>query len=63
MYLYYDWTWLLLIPAMIFAIYAQMKVSSTYEKFSQVISRSGYTGAELARQILNKAGAYSSYTR
>ncbi len=59
MYLYYDWTWLLLIPAMIFAIYAQMKVSSTYEKFSQVISRSGYTGAELARQILNKAGMYS----
>ncbi len=58
MYLYYDWTWLLLIPAMIFAIYAQMKVSSTYEKFSQVISHSGYTGAELARQILNKAGAY-----
>ena len=59
MYLYYDWTWLLLIPAMIFAIYAQMKVSSTYEKFSQIISRSGYTGAELARQILNKAGVYS----
>ncbi len=58
MYLYYDWTWLLLIPAMIFAIYAQMKVSSTYEKFSQVISHAGYTGAELARQILNKAGAY-----
>ncbi len=59
MYFYYDWTWLLLIPALIFAIYAQTKVSSTYEKFSEVISRSGYTGAELARMILDRAGTYS----
>ncbi len=59
MYLYYDWTWLLLIPALIFAIYAQTKVSTTYEKFSQVISRSGYTGRDLARKILDRAGAYN----
>ncbi len=59
MYLYYDWTWLLLIPALIFAIYAQTKVSSTYEKFSRIVSRSGYTGEELAREILNRAGTYS----
>ncbi len=59
MYFYYDWTWLLLIPALIFAIYAQTKVSSTYERFSEVISRSGYTGAELARTILDRAGTYN----
>ncbi len=59
MFFFYDWTWILLIPALIFSIYAQTKVSSTYEKFSQVISRSGYTGAELAREILNRAGAYN----
>ena len=56
MFFYYDWTWILLIPALIFSIHAQTKVSSTYEKFSRVISRSGYTGAELAQEILTRAG-------
>lgn len=39
-------------------IYAQMKVKSTYKKFSQVSASSGMTGAETARAILDQNGLY-----
>ncbi|MEH6945856.1 zinc metallopeptidase [Bacillus sp. JJ634] len=39
-------------------IYAQMKVKSTYKKYSQVASASGMTGAETARAILDQNGLY-----
>ena len=37
-------------------IYAQMKVKSTYKKYTQVSSSSGMTGAEVARRILDDNG-------
>ncbi len=43
------------IPAMIFAFYAQGKVKSAYERFSRVRSRSGFTGAQVARNLLDGA--------
>lgn len=46
------------LPAVIFALYAQHKVNSTFQKYSKVHSQSGYTGAEIARRILNMAGIY-----
>lgn len=49
---------LLLIPAIILSIYAQGKISSTYGKYSKVYSRSGYTGAQAARAILQANGLY-----
>lgn len=39
-------------------IYAQMKVKSTYNKYSQVESYKGMTGAEVARAILDYHGLY-----
>ena len=39
-------------------IYAQMKVKSTYKKYTQVSSSSGMTGAEVARRILDDNGLY-----
>ena len=39
-------------------IYAQMKVKSTYKKYSKVRSTSGMTGAEVARTILDAHGLY-----
>ena len=39
-------------------IYAQMKVKSTYKKYSKVRSTSGMTGAEVARRILDENGLY-----
>jgi len=47
---------ILLIPAMLFGLWAQMKVKSTFERYSQIRSKSGMTGQQLAQQLLNSNG-------
>ncbi|RQD70338.1 MAG: zinc metallopeptidase [Tindallia sp. MSAO_Bac2] len=42
-----------LIPAIIFAMYAQNKVKTTFAKYLRVTTRKGYTGREVARTILD----------
>lgn len=54
--MFYDPTFLLLIPAVLLAVYAQFKVQSTYAKYSKVPSRSGLTGETAGRKLLNAAG-------
>ncbi len=54
--LWFDWTWLLLIPAFIVTIWAQAKVSSTYKKYSQIPAQSGVTGREFAQSMLRQNG-------
>jgi Zn-dependent membrane protease YugP len=51
--MFYDSTFLLIIPALILALYAQFKVQSTYSKYSKVPCSRGYTGAQVARYILD----------
>jgi Zn-dependent membrane protease YugP len=51
-----DYTFWLLIPAFIFALYAQKKVRSTYAAYSRKFASSKITGAEMARQILTTSG-------
>jgi hypothetical protein len=46
----------LLIPGLILGIYAQFKLSSVYGKYLRVGLRSGLSGAEAAREILDNAG-------
>ncbi|MBN1384787.1 MAG: zinc metallopeptidase [Elusimicrobia bacterium] len=58
-FLFWDPTFLLLIPVLIFAIWAQSMVSSTYKKYSKVASKRGLTGAETARRILAEHGVAS----
>lgn len=53
-----DWTILLLLPALIISLYAQYKVKSTYKKYSKVRGSRGYTGAQVARDILDKNELY-----
>jgi uncharacterized protein len=53
---FFDWTMILLLPALALAMWAQGKVKFTYAKFSQVATRRGLTGADAARLILNEAG-------
>ncbi|ELC8441625.1 zinc metallopeptidase [Clostridium perfringens] len=53
---YFDPTYLILIPAILISAWAQFKVSSTFNKYSTVRSRNGYTGAQVARILLNNAG-------
>jgi Zn-dependent membrane protease YugP len=55
--MYWDYTYLLLIPAFIFALYAQQRVRSTYATFSRTAASSRITGAEVAQRILSSGGA------
>lgn len=52
----FDPTYLILIPAILISAWAQFKVSSTFNKYSTVRSTNGYTGAQVARILLNNAG-------
>ena len=53
---FWDPTMILLIPAIILAIWAQMRVSSTYSKYSKISSARGATGAEIAKILLEHNG-------
>lgn len=55
--LFGDPTFLLVIPALILALYAQSRVRGAYRKYSQVGSQSRLTGAQAAYQLLQTAGA------
>jgi Zn-dependent membrane protease YugP len=52
----FDPTFLLLIPALIFAFWAQARVQRTYQKFSQVRAANGRTGREMALAIMARNG-------
>jgi Zn-dependent membrane protease YugP len=53
----FDPLWLLFaIPGLLIGIYAQIKLSSAYGKFSRQGVESGLSGAEAAREILDQAG-------
>jgi Zn-dependent membrane protease YugP len=54
--MYFHWTIIILIPAMLFALYAQNKVSSQYRRYATVRNRRGLTGAQAARKILDSNG-------
>ena len=56
MFYYYDPTYWLLIPGLLLALYAQFKISSTFARWKKVPSRTGLTGAEIARRILDENG-------
>ena len=51
-YGFYDPTMIILIPAILFTMYAQFKVSRTTNRFFRVRSASGYTGKDVAERIL-----------
>lgn len=55
-FFYFDGTMLILIPAMLLAIYAQSKVRREYAKYSQVPSARGINGAQVARSLLDRSG-------
>ncbi len=57
-YYYFDWTYLILIPAVILSLWAQGNVNNTFRKYAKVHSRRGSTGAEIARKILDMNGLY-----
>ncbi len=51
------WTYVLIVlPAVILAMWASANVNSTFKKYSKVPSSSGYTGMDAARRILDANG-------
>ena len=56
--MYFDPTYLLVIIGALLCIFAQMRVSMTFKKYSKVRSRSGLTGAQAAQRILELSGIY-----
>lgn len=57
MFWYYDSYYLMLVlPAILISLFAQMKVQSTYKKYAQMLSSRGRTAAEITREILDKNG-------
>lgn len=48
----------ILIPAIILSLYAQLKISSTFNRYSQVRSAAGYSGGQTARRLLDQNGLY-----
>ena len=51
--------WWLMIPGLILGLYAQLKLTANYAKYSRVGAASGASGAEAAREILDRAGLSS----
>lgn len=52
---YFGYIWIL-IPGILLGFWAQMKVKSTYAKYSRVENKRGITGAQTARYILEGYG-------
>ncbi|MCI7767554.1 MAG: zinc metallopeptidase [Oscillospiraceae bacterium] len=53
---YWDSTMIILIPAIIFSLAAQFMVKSTFSKYSKERNSRGLTGADAAREILERNG-------
>lgn len=56
MYLYWDYTYFLVIIGAVICMIASARVNSTFKKYSQYRSMSGMTGAQAAERILRAAG-------
>ncbi len=54
--LIFDRYWWFILPGIILGLYAQMRLTSAYGRYSQVPTNSGLSGAEAAREVLNSAG-------
>jgi len=53
---FWDPTYIIVLPAVALALYAQWRVRSTYARYSQVPIANGLTGAEAASEILRRRG-------
>ena len=58
-FFYFDPTMLIVLPALLFTIWAQMNVNSTFEKYRKVQTDSHITGYAAARRILDANGLHN----
>lgn len=53
---YWDWTMIFVIPGLLLGLWAQMRVSSAFKKYSAVHAHNGMSAEEVARAMLNRSG-------
>jgi hypothetical protein len=53
-YLYSWYSYIFLLPAIVFAVYASYKVNSTFKKYSKKTSMSNWTASDMSRMMLEK---------
>ena len=53
---YYDYSWFVLIPAILLTMITQARINSAYRTYSQVPISTGVTGAEAARAMMDANG-------
>ena len=59
MFFYINWSYLIyMLPVYILTLIASMMVNSTYRRYSNEMSRTNMTGAEVARRMLDDNGLY-----
>lgn len=58
MFFWGDWTYILIIPALILSLWAQFRVNGVFARYSQVPAGIRRTGAQVAREILDRNGLY-----
>ena len=56
MFPYFDSTMILLIPALLFSMWAQYRVKSTFARYSEVAAASGVTADSVGRMLLDRGG-------
>lgn len=55
---YYMSYLIFVLPALLFAGFAQMKITNAFSKYSRINSNTGLTGIQVARMILDRNGLY-----
>ena len=53
---YWDWTMIFVIPGLLLGLWAQMRVSSAFKKYSAVHAHNGMSAEGVARSMLNRSG-------
>ena len=58
-YYYLDFSYIIFIlPALLFGLWAQLRVNTAFNKYGRIANSRGYTGAETAKYILEQNGIY-----
>ena len=58
-----EYYWIFVIPALILSMIAQVIVRSAFSKYSKIRSTYGYTGSQVATDIINRNGIYDVSVR
>ena len=48
--------WILVLPGLLLGVYAQSRIKLNFAKYSQVRTKDGITGAQVARLLLDSQG-------